>query len=82
MIEWMFAIGGKSLYYGDQDVVNQLLEDVDIGNRRALEAADAVRLIMLTPKRKNCIATRHTSWNLYSKRGYRKKYGKGENSCC
>eukprot|EP00946_MAST-07B_sp_MAST-7B-sp1_P000120 g120.t1 len=41
MIEWMFAIGGKSLYYGDQDVVNQLLEDVDIGNRRALEAADA-----------------------------------------
>ena len=29
------------MYYGDQDVVNQLLEDVDIGNRRALEAADA-----------------------------------------
>jgi hypothetical protein len=41
MIEWLFAIGGKSLYYGDQAAVDSLLSDIDAGRRRALEAADA-----------------------------------------
>lgn len=40
MIKWMFSMGAKSYFYGDQNEVNKLLNDLDMGRRRAQEAAD------------------------------------------